>query len=612
MATKKKTPVKSKKTGATKAPKQEVEAPIPAAMSEIPKQVREFLKDTAVPKGFVNPNQVELVDLRRRLTDINLKPTVPLEQLLASVNRIKPASLPVDKLPEDIKESLPALKPGIRRFHGVKIPLIWFPFPWLSSACADRFGYMSSAATRAATKLPFNVATQALLGQLGNMMGDPGRDPNPLSQNPADAGVSSIPAGFTYFGQFVDHDVTFDVSSTLDADTDANTINNMRSPSLDLDSVYGRGPGLDPFLYVFPTSGPSTAIKLHRGTNTPVGPGGPSNNGNPSGMVQQTNWDVPRMAGTNTAAIGDPRNDENLIIVQFQHAMLRFHNAVVDLLVAAAFAGDIFAEAKRIVTHHYQWAVVHDFLSRVCGVAAVTNAMASVSAPVGSPFRMPVEFAVAAYRFGHSMIRDRYWVNFNFPNATLGQVFEFNRNPRLPVFSNWVVDFNAYFDTGVPVPVHNKARRIDSFIANGLETLPGFAGMMAILATRNLRRALALGLPSGQGMANSFGIAPMTAAQLTSGLPAAEVAVLNSSGGLLLNKTPLWYYVLREASVLAGGNQLGPVGARIVAETFVRILKRDASSYLNVSGGFTPILPSAAPGNFTVADLVTFAGVTQP
>jgi len=614
MVTKKKASAKQtpKRPSARKDAKREAETANPAAISLIPEPVREFLKNTSIPKGFVNPKPIALSELRKRITETNLRPTVSVEQLLASANRIKPAELPVKKLPEDVKQSVPALKPGIQRFHGTKIPLYWFPFPGLSSACADRFGYMSSPATRAATKLPFNVATQALLGQLGNMMGDPGRDPNPASQNPADAGVSPIPAGFTYFGQFVDHDITFDVSSTLDASTDANTINNMRSPALDLDSVYGRGPGLDPFLYDFPTSGPATAIKLHRGTNTPVGPGGPSNNGNPSGMVQQTNWDVPRMQGTNTAVIGDPRNDENLIIVQFQHAMLLFHNAVVDLLVAVAFAGDIFAEAKRIVTHHYQWAVVHDFLERICGVAAVNNAMASVSAPVGSSFRMPVEFAVAAYRFGHSMIRDFYWVNFNFPNATLGQVFEFNRNPRLPVFSNWVVDFNAFFDTGVPVPVHNKARKIDSFMANGLETLPGFSGMMAILATRNLRRGLALGLPSGQGMANSFGIAPMTAAQLTSGLPAAEVTVLNASGGLLLNKTPLWYYVLREAAVLAGGNQLGPVGGRIVAETFVRILKRDASSYLNVAGGFTPILPSSTLGNFTVADLVTFAGVTQP
>jgi hypothetical protein len=609
MATKKKKKVRAK-AAVTRAA--EAAEDIPASTSSIPAQLQAFLKQTSVPKGFVQSKQLALLDLRKRVTELNLRPTVSVEQLLTSVNRIKPAQTPVEKLPEEIKASVRALKPETRRFHGVKLALSWFPFPALVSSCADRFGYMSSAGTRTATKLPFNSTTQALLGQLGDLMGDPGRDPNPGSHNPADAGVSSVPAGFTYFGQFVDHDITFDVSSSLDVDTDANTINNMRSPALDLDSVYGSGPGLDPYLYAFPSSGPSTAVKFQMGTNTNTGPGGPSSNGTSGGMVAQSSFDVPRIPGTNTAVIGDPRNDENLLVVQFHHAMLRLHNAVVDLLLAASFTGDIFAEAKRIVTHHYQWAVVHDFLERLCGATPVTNAMASVNAPVGSGFRMPVEFAVAAYRFGHSMIRDTYWVNFNFPTATLGQVFEFNRNPRLPVFSNWVVDFNAFFDTGVPVPVHNKARRIDSFMATGLESLPGFAGMMAILATRNLRRGLALGLPSGQGMANSFGITPMTAAQITSGLPAAEVNVLNSNGGLLRKKTPLWYYVLREAAVLGGGNQLGPVGARIVARTFVRILKRDPSSYLNVPGGFTPMLPSVTAGDFTVADLVTFAGVTQP
>jgi hypothetical protein len=613
-AASKKSPASKKATTSAKSlsvKSLDVEEAIPAVTTAIPEQVRAFLSETAIPKGFVAAKQITLAELRSKITENNVRTTVAPEELLAAVNRIKQAAFPVDRLPEDVKQSIPALKPSVRRFHGAKIPLYWFPFPWLSSACADKFGYMSSPAVRAATKLPFNAATQSLMNKLGEMMGDPGRDPNVNSNNPGDPGVSSIPSGYTYFGQFVDHDITLDVSSSIDVPTDANTINNMRSPALDLDSVYGRGPGLDPFLYVFPNAGPSTAIKLQVGTNSPAGTGGPSNNGNPTGMAQQKSWDVPRMLGTNTAVIGDPRNDENLIVVQFQHAMLRFHNAVVDMLVAAGFAGDIFAEAKRIVTHHYQWAVVHDFLRRVCGNAAVNNAMASVVAAVGSPFRMPVEFAVAAYRFGHSMIRDVYWVNFNFPFASLGQVFEFNRNPRLPVFSSWVVDFNAFFDTGIPVPIHNKARRIDSFIAAGLESLPGGSGLMQVLAARNLRRGLAMGLPSGQGMANSFGIPPMTPAQLTSGLPAAEVSLLNA-GGVLLKQTPLWYYVLREAAVLAGGNQLGPVGGRIVAETFARILKRDASSYLNVGGGFTPILPSSAPGDFTVADLVRFAGVTQP
>jgi hypothetical protein len=336
-------------------------------------------------------------------------------------------------------------------------------------------------------------------------------------------------------------------------------------------------------------------------------------------MTVQADYDVPRMnnplnpaASTLTAVVGDPRNDENLIVSQFHHSMLKFHNEVVDMLLLVAFPGDIFVEAKKIVTQHYQWAVVNDFLTRVCGPVAVASALASATVPIGSPFRMPVEFSVAAYRFGHSMIRDRYWLNFIQINASLADVFAFNRKPNLPVLSNWAVDFNAFFTTGVVVPVNNKARPIDSNMANKLEALPDFTGLMAILATRNLRRGLALGLPSGQATATFLGVPPMTSVQLKQGLPANEVTVLNSNGGLLLKKTPLWYYVLREAAVLGGGNQMGPLGAKIVADTFVRMLSRDAGSYLNVTGGFTPFLPSATPGDFTVADLVIFAGVTQP
>jgi hypothetical protein len=574
-----------------------------------PAYVVEQLLGTATTKRAARRSKLSRAELRDRAHELNIPIDPKDEKLLESVNRIPRARVPVADMPEDVVASLKALKPQSRRFHGSKVSLGFFPFSLLVSPCTDRFGYMSSEPVRRHSRLMMNQKNKDLLDALGTMMGNAGRDTG--SDSP-------IPAGFTYIGQFIDHDITMDVSSSLDDATNAGKVLNMRTPVLDLDSLYGRGPALDSFLYRFPSTGTNpTAIKFQLGTNQRDATGGSGGASGSAGMKIRTDFDVPRMcdpvnpiASSNTAIIGDPRNDENLIVSQFHRAMLAFHNAVVDRqLQLAGFTGDIFVEAKRIVTHHYQWAVVHDFLPRICGQATVDAALASVVAPPGSPFRMPVEFAVAAYRFGHSMIRDRYWLSFNHTGATLGQVFAFNRNPELPVLSSRVVDFNAFLETGFVVPVNNKARKIDSVLANGLESLPNFSGMMAELATRNLRRGLALGLPSGQGMAKSMNITPLTPAQLTQDLPADEIAVLQSEGGVLLKKTPLWYYLLREAKVLQGGDQLGPLGGRIVAETFVRMLKRDAFSYLNVNGGFVPSLPGAKAGDFTFADLMIFTQV---
>jgi hypothetical protein len=525
-----------------------------------------------------------------------------VDAVLESIAAVRPR-VDEHELPVDVRDSLVHLRGPVARFHGAKFSLGYFPFPSFASDCADKFGYLTKPATRTASRLPLTAANRALLEELGRAMGDTG----------APADDSATPSGYTYVGQFVDHDITLDVSSAIDSPTivDATTINNMRSPVLDLDSVYGKGPALDAFLYAPPKPGePASAFRLMVGTNLPFGPGGAGGAAGAGGMLEHTDFDVPRTAAK-TAIIGDPRNNENLIVSQLHHAMLRFHNAVVDLLVAAGFSGDIFIEAKRLVTLHYQWAVLHDFLPRICGQAAVDAAIAGVLPP--TKFRMPVEFSVAAYRFGHSMVRNDYWLNFTLKTKPMSDVFSFISVDRTPVFSNWVVDFNAFFETGIPVPVFNHARKIDSALAPALSDLDGdgtTAQLMGVLAARNLVRGLVLGLPSGQATAAELGVPVLTAAHLTTGLGAAETAVLNKDGGLLLKKTPLWYYVLREAAVKTGGERLGPLGAKIVADTFVRMLRRDVLSILNVS--FAPSLPRSNPATFTFADLVGVAGVTQP
>ncbi|MBD3943315.1 hypothetical protein IF188_16610 [Microbacterium sp. NEAU-LLC] len=506
-------------------------------------------------------------------------------------------------LPVDIRGSLAHLQGPVARFHGAKFSLLYFPWPAVAAPHGDRFGYLTAPSTRAASRLPVDAATRALLEELGHLMGNADAVP----------GDSATPSGYTYVGQFVDHDITLDVSSAIDSPTviDATTINNMRSPVLDLDSVYGRGPALDTFLYEPPRPGePASAFRMLLGTNQPFGKGGSGGTAGEPGMTEPADFDVPRTAAK-TAIIGDPRNNENLIVSQLHHTMLRFHNAIVDKLIADAFAGDVFVEAKRLATLHYQWAVLHDFLPRVCGQAAVDAASAATLKPWKD---MPVEFSVAAYRFGHSMIRDEYWLNFNLKFRSMRDVFAFVGVDRTPVFSNWVVDFNAFFETGIPVPpfVFNHARKIDSALAPALEDLDGngsTSDLMGVLAVRNLLRGLVLGLPSGQATATALGVPKLTTAELTSGLGADEVAVLNKNGGLLRKKTPLWYYLLREAAVKTGGETLGPLGAKIVAETFVRMLRRDTLSMLNVP--FAPSLGSN-PATFTFADLVNVAGVTQP
>ncbi|WP_350292166.1 heme peroxidase family protein [uncultured Croceitalea sp.] len=489
--------------------------------------------------------------------------------------------------------------------HGYSISKKWFSRNYLAH-CTDTFGFMFPGLARKKQKIiKYSPSNRTLLEALGQEMGT---KPN---TNEID-----IPAGYTYLGQFIDHDITLDPFSNIDRHQKPNEVeklNNFRTPTLDLDSVYGNGPSVDPYLYVN-NSGDSQedGIKLLLGTNTNKGPGGPRD-GSGSHIVR-TDFDVPRTSNQ-TAIIGDPRNNENLFVSQIHHAFLKFHNKVVDRLKGTIPDEKLFETARKNVVNHYQWIVVHDFLKRILLPDELKKALKKQRYFRRRPFSMPVEFSVAAYRFGHSLVREEYDFNDNF-NSVNGvnnfmRAFQFIRVPHLPVESTWVVDLNRFFDTGNS-PTLNKAMAFDTAMAPALSSLPGAppASFMAHLAKRNLVRSMALNVPTGQAIAKRLRVGRLSDSQLLANTTTIEKDTLEANNKFLLKNTPLWYYVLKEAEIQENGKNLGKVGSIIVAETFTRILRDNPDSILCT--GFKPDLPrisSKPSGDFDMADLLNFAEV---
>jgi hypothetical protein len=408
-------------------------------------------------------------------------------------------------------------------------------------------------------------------------------------------------AGDTFLGQFIDHDITFDPTSSLERQVDPENISNFRTPSLGLDNVYGSGPNASPYLYDQHAGG-ITMLVEECGT-----PG---------------KWDVPRNS-QNVALIGDPRNDENLIVSQLQTAMLRFHNAVVAYVtdeLKLKNPGEVFAEAQRIVRWHYQWIVVHYFLKKTCGDDVVTDVLTHGRKHYrwrNEPF-IPVEFSVGAYRFGHSQVRPSYRANFT--GNPGGQPFfgmVFSPTPSSPTDPDDMsggcraprrfVDWPTFFDFGDGNVKPNK--KIDTTISSALFALPGSVvarpdahSNPRSLAQRNLLRHLTFSLPSGQAVAQAMAL-PV--------LPRTNLADLREFG--MDDRTPLWFYVLREAEVDQAGDRLGPVGARIVAEVILGLIEGDKTSYLAQDPQWQPFLPTIDPAkqhdDFGMIDLLRFAGV---
>ena len=416
-----------------------------------------------------------------------------------------------------------------------------------------------------------------------------------LSANNQNAAMPNGVAGTTFMGQFIDHDMTFDATSRLGVPTKVRQSPNSRNPSLDLDSVYGDGPIAEPLLY-----DPADRIKFKIESG---------------GLFE----DLPRTR-ENRAIIADPRNDEHVVLAGLQAAFLLFHNRAVDYVRATGEndSGRVFALARQLTTWHYQWIVLHEVLPSFIGQAMVNDIVARkprfYRPDDDEQAAMPVEFQGAAYRFGHSMVRPSYRANLKGDNGNpfFGLIFDpAGQGQADPVdmrggararrrFVGWQTFFD--FRDGEVKP----RKTIDTRISTPLFNLP--LGAIAdgssptSLPQRNLLRQVTWQLPSGQRIAQEMG-APVLASR-----DLGELAVY----GLGLDRhTPLWYYVLKEAEVIGGGQNLGPVGGRIVGEVMIGLLQADRDSFLSESPRWTPTLPSSSgAGNFRMVDFLTFAGVS--
>jgi hypothetical protein len=534
-----------------------------------------------------------------------------------------------------------------RSLEGQRLAEVSTPFNYLFDDLAAQFP---------ARHLPGDsAAVTAALKRLGEAMAEPAPPPGQQLQP---TGNSAIPAVYTYWGQFIDHDITANTDrqntvtditvedlKPLQPEVVVRDLRNLRRPALDLDSVYGDGPTFE--------GGPETAaadmydgIKL-RLSEVAEGGGIP---GDHIPTLGDNLRDLPRDSGAQlpedktVALIGDGRNDENLIVAQLHVAFLRFHNAVVDWAQhQPGYPQDdreLFERVRNLVRWHYQWLVVHDYLKTVTLPGVVDKVLLGgnkVFQPRYDEVYMPLEFSVAAYRFGHTMVRGFYDYNRNFgrPGVVIGSasfrlIFAFTGSARPEPFNgggtltlpfNWVIEWNRFVDKGDSLPDH-FARKIDTQLAPPLfdminqiseenEGLPeAVKNILKRLAVRNLLRGYQLAIPTGQAVADALGVAPLTEEELRRNNSDAVNAALADGG--FLQTTPLWFYVLKEAEARANGNSLGEVGSRIVVETLIGQLRADPGSYLNQDGGWSPEqgvpLDDGEP-IVTIKDLFRFGGL---
>jgi len=387
--------------------------------------------------------------------------------------------------------------------------------------------------------------------------------------------------GFTYFGQFVGHDLSHDTTPLARSHPVAERVPNYRSAYLSLEQIYGGGPMRSPQLF----EGESGAEVFRIGKT-------------PKGRPR----DLPIEAGEVLSA--DERNLDNLILRQLHVVFLKFHNEAVKQLSAtpptikgadSIGSGTIFERAQRLVRWHYQWIVRHDFLPRVLHNSFWFNRDRGY--PLDSD-SIPTEFSLAAHRFGHSMVRPAYGLNCRRKRVEISELMSLGHE-RAPVGDDFLIEWGRFFD-GLPRsgPVASSSY-LDTALAPAMHRLPEsilrlcvrdeVSDSPASLPIRTLLRGARACLPSGQEVAALLSKKGILAARYELTPDQLVQDVCNQSGTVLGDtelheNTPLFYYILKEAEIVGQGRTLGPVGSYIVGQVIRTALYSDPDGYLSAIG----------------------------
>ena len=476
-----------------------------------------------------------------------------------------------------------------------------------------------------------------------------------------------LPAAYTYFGQFVNHDIsapTGDVVTQHGWTAAAGVIGAVDPPGLDrnrrakpsiildnlanehpepltLSSLYGDGPeSADPEIRaLYHADGKRFRLGQTRReadavfTNLLI---------NPARVIHATGApDIPRAAGV--PQLADRRNDENLILSQLHLALMLLHNkAVTALEPQVPDAAECFRQARQLVTRHYHWLILNDYLPRLLSTAVTGKPLSRWPTRLTEANRVPLEFTTAAFRFGHSMVGAAYDFNANFgvngrisdTGATLEDLFAFtshgNMQASLPgshaLPDHWVIDWKRMTRV-LPQPAHGaprdfgSAERIDLTFARDMLNIVGdsTAAVHGSILFRNLMRGFHRRIPFGQRLAGEYGVAPLTEDEVRMALPDDGLLPPGTRGLRetaetlgFLRETPAWLYFLCEARARENGERVGPTASHIIADTIVGLIRLNPASYLNLDGGGwhpreSVLGRSSAGGLTTIRKLLVFA-----